>query len=150
MRALAFIILLALLSGCKHPPMSSSSSGRSPTQPGRLIGGADRIIVTNTFPPLLEERYRGFSLTISGDEARKIIRGVSSMWPYSSTTPPTLPTNSIFEWELRFYRGTNHLAVIYLAGSTFTFEDQEYGGDKGVLEAFSRRLFKLTTPPEER
>jgi hypothetical protein len=61
-----------------------------------------------------------------------------------------LPTDSIFDWELRFYRGTNHLAVIHLASSTFTFENQEYGGDKGVLEAFSHKLLKLTTPPEDR
>jgi hypothetical protein len=53
-------------------------------------------------------------------------------------------TDSIFCWEVRFYKGTDPLANIYLAGSTFTFEGNEYFGDTGELESLSRKLLKLS------
>jgi hypothetical protein len=148
-RIFGFIVVLALLSGCKHPPMSSGHSATAPARIGYLIAGADRIVITNMLA-LINEKYRGFSLTISGDEARKIVKDVSCMQSFSSTIPPTMPTGSIFNWELKFYKGTNSLIAIYLADTTFIFEKEEYGGDAGELHALSDKLLKLTTSPEDR
>jgi len=86
------------------------------------------------------ERYRGFSLTISGNEVRRIVKDVAFMRPARGVV-----TDSMFGWELRFYRSREDLAAIYLASSTFTFEDNEYLGDIGELEALFRKLLKLTT-----
>jgi len=142
MRIFGLILVLALLSGCQHPPPPATA----PTRLARLIADADHIVVTfrppgsHPIPP--PDRYRDFSLTISGDEARKIVRDVSAM----RDAFPAF-TDSLWGWQLRFYRGDDCLATIYLSSTTFLFEEHEYVGDTGALEALTRKLWKLTTPP---
>jgi hypothetical protein len=113
----------------------------APTRLGLVISDADRIVITNRLAPR-QQRYRGFSLAISGDDARGIVKDVAFMSPARGEV-----TDSYFDWELRFYVGTESLAAIYLASSTFTFEGNEYFGDTGQLKALSGKLLKLTTPP---
>jgi hypothetical protein len=98
-----------------------------------LTAGADRIVATNSCG-----LYPSFSLTISGDEARRIVRDVSSMHPVP------LPSNCIFCWELRFYRDGQDLASIHVCHDMFIFGNDEYYGDTGVLGALSDKLDKLT------
>ena len=96
-------------------------------------------------------QYRDFNLTLSGGEARKIVRDVSSMVSFSSTRPPTGEPTAIFAWELRFYHDTNYLTSIYLAESMdediFEFGDEQYGGDTGALKALPGQITEMTTPP---
>jgi len=121
------------------------ATGTPSTNLVRLIAGTDRIVVTNRMASGIAQ-YRGFNLTLSGGETRKIVRDVSSMVSFSSTRPPTGEANAIFAWELRFYQGTNYLTSIYLAESMaediFEFGDEQYGGDTGALKALSDRLHR--------
>ncbi len=167
MHIIAIVVLLFLACGCdKHSQIGSSyptsepttsrfdwashwATGTTSTNLVRLIAEADRIVVTNRLASGIDA-YRGFSLTLSGHEASDIVKDVSSMVAFSSTKPPTARSNSIFDWELRFYHGTNYLTAIYLDGTTFEFDGDEYGGDTGALKALSDRLLKLTTPPQYR
>jgi len=138
--SLGLIAVLALLGGCSHPAVRGNGRTAAPTRLGLLISDADRIVVTKGSASQVAS-YRGFSLTISGNELRKIVKDVAFMKPARGVV-----TDSFFGWELRFYRGREDLAAIYLASSTFTFEDNEYLGDTGELEALFRKLLKLTTP----
>jgi hypothetical protein len=137
---LGFLVVGAL-AGCHHP----SPTATAPTRLACLIADTDHIVVTyrppgnHPVPP--PDRYRDFSLTISGDEARKIVRDVSAM----RDGFPNF-TDSIWCWELRFYRGEDCSATIYLSSTTFLFEGHEYFGDTGALQALSRKIWKLTTP----
>jgi hypothetical protein len=130
-----FMVLLALVSGCKHPPMNSGHSTADPTKLAYLIADADRIVITNTLPSACP-MYWGFTLTISGNEAKEIISDVSAM------NPGFQPIDSRLSWELRFYRDADFLAAIHLASTTFVFGNEEYVGDRGALRALSDRLLK--------
>jgi hypothetical protein len=123
MRILAFIGLLALLSD-SHP-----------TKLAHLIADADHIVITHRFAASIE-KYRGFSLTVSGDKAREIVRTVSS-------AQSCAPCDCIYGWDMKFYRETNFLAEIQFGGH-FIFEKQEYYDDSGVLERFDSELLKKT------
>jgi hypothetical protein len=147
MRIFSLILVLALLSRCQHPPPPPTA----PTRLACLIADADHIVVRYRPPgtpgrhhPLpIPDEYRDFSLTISGDEARKIVRDVSAMrddFPYFS--------DSIWSWELRFYRGEDYLATANFDSGFLLFEEHEYVGDTGALRALSRKL--LNTQPNKR
>ena len=86
------------------------------TKIGYLIAGADRIAARNTYGD------SHFDFIISGNTARNIVADVSVMQPAPGQT------DSVWEWELKFYKGTNYLAAINLASETFVFEDEEYFG----------------------
>src|SRR5258708_741755 len=144
MRIFSLILVLALMSGCQHPP----ASGSHPTKLAGLIAGADSIVITYRLPPWDHavpppERYRGFSLAISGDETRKIVMAVSTAEQSGGFT------DSVFPWDLKFYRETQLLVEIHLQGSHFMFEAVEFQ-DGRVLEHLDEDLYKRTTPPNEK
>ena len=130
--AVLMFLVVSALSGCKHPPMSG---GHPPAKLAGLITGTDRIFITNRFGDR-EPRYRGFSLTISADEAGQIVRAISS-------SELCAPTDSVFDWDLRFYREAQLLADVHLQGSHFVFEGEEYS-DGHVLERLYHELLKCT------
>jgi len=130
--AVLSLLVVSILSACKHPPITN---GYPPAKLASLIAGADRIVVTNRFADR-EPRYRGFSLTISGDEAGQVVRAVSSSEHFA-------PTDSVFNWDLRFYREAQFLADVHLQGSHFVFEGEEYS-DGRVLERVCHDLLKRT------
>ena len=140
-----FIVALVLASGCAQPSRTRSHS-LSQSQATNDIAGhvldADHIIITNRFATIME-KYRGFRLTISGDEARKIVRAVSS-------AKRCAPTDSVFDWDLKFYREAHFLADIRLQGSHCVFEGDEYYDMGGVLDHLYHDLLKRTTRPESR
>ena len=127
---LAFLGVVAL-SGCQHPP----SGGHPPTKLASLIADADHVVITNRFADRMP-RSRGFSLAISGDEGRQIVRAVSSAQQCAFT-------DSVFDWDLQFYRETQLLADVHLQGSHFLFEAEEYF-DGHVLERLDHDLLKRT------
>ena len=136
-------VLIFLLTGMVSECQSSPTSGDHPTKLTTLIADADHIVVTNRLghaPPKLA----GFSLTISGDEARKIVRAVTSA--RFMCAPPC--TDSGFGWDLGFYRGTNFLTVVHMQSHVFVFgsvnKGEEYSDDTGVLEQLNRDLYKRT------
>lgn len=149
MRILGLIFVLAMLCGCDYPEIKRTSfETKQPALAQNLIG-ADRIVITNFDAPIIKQLH-GFTLILSDDETRTIVRDVSQMYAFSATTPPTMPTNSSFNWELRFYRGTNFLVSIRLGSSTFEYGNDEFGGDNGALEALSDKLSKSVVPSEGR
>jgi hypothetical protein len=130
--AVLSVLFVTALSGCNEP---ATIRGAPPATLTSLIADADHIVVTNRFAGR-EPRYRGFSLTISGDEARRIVRAIAA----SEHCPPT---DSAFDWDLKFYRGEEFLAGIQLQGSHFVFEGEEYF-DGRTLERLYHDLLKRT------
>lgn len=130
--ALTFMVI-CILSGCRSAP--NGTGYHVPTHLINQIASTDHIIITNRFADR-EPRYRGFNFTVSGDEASKIVHAVSS-------AQHCAPTDSIFNWDLQFYRGTHLLADIHLQGSHFVFEGEEYF-DGRVLERLYHDLLKRT------
>jgi hypothetical protein len=100
-----------------------------------MIADTDYIVITNRFADRVS-RYHGFSFTLSGDEARQVVRAISS-------SQHCAPSDSVFDWDLQFYRGAQLSADIHLQGSHFVFEGEEYF-DGRVLEQLHRDLLKRT------
>ncbi len=98
------------------------------------ITNADHIVITNRLADF-EKKYRAFSLTISGDGARNIVRTVS----FTKPTGGCLCFNS---WDMKFYRETNFLADVELGEGLVVFEGQWYKDDSGVLKRFDSELWK--------
>jgi hypothetical protein len=101
------------------------------------IANADHIVITNRLAAF-EEKYRAFSLTISGDGARNIVRTVSFAKPIG-------PCKCINSWDMKFYRETNYLADVQLGEGQCVFEGQWYDDDSGVLKRFDSELWKQIT-----
>jgi hypothetical protein len=138
MKTLLFTFTFFLVTVCNGLAQTNTMvppAGSTPTKLAHLIASADHIIITNRFADL-ETRYRGFSLTISGDEARRIVRAISSSQHCG-------PTDSLFDWDLQFYREAQFLADVHLQGSHFVFEGEEYF-DGRVLEELYHDLLKRT------
>jgi hypothetical protein len=148
-RIFGLICLSVLLCGCEYSQVKCTSLEPKQTTLAAKLVCADRIVITNLDAPIIRQ-FQGFSLILSGRETYQIVGDISQMYAFSATTPPTLPTNSSFDWELRFYRRTNFLVSIRMGSSTFEYDNDEFGGDNGALEALSDRLSNLITPSEER
>lgn len=149
MRILGLILLSVMFCGCECPKVKCTTVDPKRASMAEILVGADRIVITNLDAPTIKQ-FQGFSLTLSSNETRQIVKDLSQMYGFSTTTPPTMRTNSSFDWELRFYRGTNFLVSIRLGSSTFEYDNDEFGGDNGALEALSDKLSELVVPPEER
>jgi len=140
-----FSVALVLASGCAQPSRTSSHSLSRPQTTNdiaRHVLDADHIVITNRFASIME-KYRGFRLSIPGEEARKIVRAVSS-------AKRCAPTDSVFDWDLKFYREAHFLAGIRLQGAHCVFEGDEYYDTSGVLDHLYHDLLKRTTRPESR
>jgi len=143
MKALLFALAICtlLLPAGAQTNTAVPVAGSISTNLAYLIASADHIIVTNRLDRWQEAQYRGFSLSISGDHARNIVRVVSSAEPGG-------PCKCFPEWSMRFYRETNFLADIQLGSDYFVFDEQWYFDHSGVLERFSSELYKqMKTPP---
>jgi hypothetical protein len=146
MKTLLFTFSLFLVAICSGLAQTNAAVRPTPTTPtslSQLVASADHIIATNRFG-YDDPRYRGFSLTISADEARKTVSAVSNARLLCS--PPC--TDSMFDWDLQFYRGANLLAVVHAQGSHFMLGDwkkgAEYADSTGVLQKFWGDLEKRT------
>lgn len=114
MRILVLILLVAALSGCsarrreQAPPVAVVT----PATLKERIADADRIIVTNRFADD-NKRYRGFSMTVSGAEVKRVIKAILAAERLD------VGTLSIWDWDFKFYREHNYLGSIYSQGSVF-------------------------------
>jgi hypothetical protein len=133
---MSLAVVFAMASGCAHSTAKNRTA--APSTLGQRIFEADRIVITQRWAST-DPRLRGFTHTLSGDEVRKVVNDVAFMTPAQGVL-----TDSIFSWELQFYKGAEPLAAIYLAGATFTFEDKEYFGDTRELSRLLRRLLRLS------
>ncbi len=95
------------------------------------IAATDRIIATNWAAAGFGEQP--FSIPIPGDKVKGIVRAVSGATFYANQEHP----NWEWDWQLRFYKGTNLLAAIYFAGDTF-LTDGVYRDPTGALERVYR------------
>ena len=147
MKTLIFTFILFLVTVCNGLAQINTTvpaAGSTTTNLAHLIASADHIVITNRFADADPEMLRGFSLSISGNRVSKIVAAVSSA---SRLQGGTL---SAWDWELRFFRGTNRLAVIDFQGSVFLAENVEYSDDTGVLEKLYSELLDRTTRPGDR
>jgi hypothetical protein len=71
---------------------------------GGIVAKSDRVSAANS--------TRGLGLTVSGDEAQKVVRAVSAARSCDSSFLS-------YSCYLTFYRGTNFLAGVLLEGSRF-------------------------------
>jgi len=91
----------------------------------RQIAKADRVVLTNA--------YQGFSISVTGSEARRIVRAVSS----ARKLPPNA-TSSV-EFRTEFYRGTNLLGAVVGCGRGFGVDGIGYDDNSGALQALYER-----------
>jgi hypothetical protein len=134
------LFLAAVCNGLAQTNSAVPAPGSQPTKLAHLIANADHIIVTNRSVP----RYRGFSISISGPRVGQIVRAVSS------ATRNQAETNSEWDWEIQFFKGTNRLAVVNFQGSMFLAENGEYHDGSGELKKLESEISIRTTRPEER
>jgi hypothetical protein len=129
------LFLVALCEGLAQTNTIVTSPDSTLINLSNLMANADHIIVTNANTGF-DSRRRGFSLTISGDEVRKIMKAVTGA--RLRCAPPC--TGSLCLDELQFYRGVQMLAVIHLEDSYFVVGDvhkgREYKDDSGALHQF--------------
>jgi len=133
MRIIYLIFAIALLVGCKPTP------GITPTKLAHQIADTDHIIATyyhrtGHVPPEISE----FSITITGDDARQIVRAISQ-----STSDGT-QTLCMPEWELQFYKGTNRLAAVGFGCSLVWVNRAEFRDESGTLEKLDHAIYAQT------
>jgi hypothetical protein len=95
------------------------------TKLARQFAGADCVVVTNV--------YHGIGISVTGDEARRVVRAVSS----ARKLPPETLTSA--EVRTEFYRGTNFLGAVLGCGSLFGNKDGGYEDESGVFKALDER-----------
>jgi hypothetical protein len=135
------VLAVALASGCSQP--SPKHSGTANDIAPR-ISGADRVVITNRLAGL-NKRYQGFSYKVKGRMAEEIVEAVSFAPAHS---PPV--TDSLCDWDLQFWKGTNHLASVDYSGNVFRLDNREYVDDSGTLDKLSGELYRRITPSWER
>ncbi len=133
----ALIVAVVLAAGCSQP---SPKHAAAPNDFAPRIAGADRVVLTNRLAGL-NRRYLGFSYAVSGRAAADIVEAVSVAPGHS---PPFI--DLLYDWDLQFWKGTNHLASVEYAGNVFRFDDREYVDKSGVLDSLSFELYRRTTP----
>lgn len=119
--ALPFI---GILSGCVEDgpprpipilPMPGSYNDGTPSWLIDAIVSADHIVVTNRLAGQPDAPgYAGFSVTITGNEMKRVIHAVSSLRTsvYELTGERS---GTFYEWQLQFYRGTELLGAADLS-----------------------------------
>jgi hypothetical protein len=130
-RISSFIVVVATLLGSQAPALSATNAPTAAIVSGTLtltllaqcIAVSDRIVATNW-----ATGYPGFSISISGDQVKQIVKAVSTATRYANQEHP----DSEWDWQLHFYAGTNFLSAICIARDTF-LADGVYRDDAGVL-----------------
>jgi hypothetical protein len=146
------IIIATMLSGCKHETgMRNQPAASAPNQsfwtPAdflKQIAPADHIVITNRLAGQLPQ-YQGFSVTISGRKMKNIVHALSLLKTY----PNDPGSSSIWDWQLQFYQGTNHLGTANFQGSAIVI-DREYNDQTGVLDKLYREIMERTRTPEDK
>jgi hypothetical protein len=150
MRFFIFIVFLAVVAGCRHPASTSQrltslppdlSAYRTSTNLASQIAGADSVIVTNNGSAPIEIQGIGFSL--GGNKAREVILAISSARHYDSL----IPSGILWEWEIRFYRGTSYIASVPFEGSDFAGDGGFlYDDESGALDKLYQEILRRAKP----
>jgi hypothetical protein len=150
MRIFSLLLIVTLLSGCRHLATTSSS----PTKLALRIADADNIVVTSFFAQW-DKEHEGMRFVIKGQTARKIVRAVSGGERLS------MGVGDYPSWNLQFYRGTNYLDYISFEGPIYRVYDckgnegdwrrdwpySQYGDDAKVLQSLDDYLTELAKRP---
>ena len=112
--------MLALF-GCSKPTYP-------PAELSQRLATADRAVVTNSLPP--------FGSVVTGEEVSRLAKAIAS------ATQDKSPAGAMFNWDVKFYSGTNFLCLIHMQDRGFLLEDEEYSDDTGVLKAFYEKLLR--------
>jgi hypothetical protein len=104
----------------------------------RRIAKADRVIATN--------RYGGFSISITGEEARRVIQAVSA----AKKENPLIEASP--DLRIEFFQGTNLLGAVGMCRSVIGIDGTSYSDRTGVLEALDDkyRQERLNPTPHDR
>ena len=86
------------------------------------------MVVTNA--------HYGIGISVTGDEAKKVVRAVSS----ARKLPPETSTSA--EVRTEFYRGTNFLGAVLGCRSLFGGKDGSYEDESGVFEALYEKYWE--------
>lgn len=140
--AIGLLVAVGLFSGCYRSKnnhyLTTPPTGldyRTPETLAKQIVSADRIIITYRFANHVNKQLQSFSFSVVGRRVKEIIEAVSSSKENSN------PSDSMWEWELHFYKGRNSLAAVDFAGSVF-LADGEYHDESGVLEKLQQDVLK--------
>lgn len=101
---------------------------QQPTKLARQIAGADHIVATNHGTSAV--------LSLSGKEFEKFAQAVVSAKRYRKYY------GDIFDWEVRFYAGTNFITAVQLQDRVFRIDGTQYSDETGVLQAFYEGPFR--------
>jgi hypothetical protein len=116
-------LLMLVLCGCSKPT-------HPPAELSQRIAEADHVVVTN--------HYRAFGSAMSGAEISSLAKAVASA--KKKTVGADFDWMSPRVWDIEFYTGTNHLAVVPVCYGIFQLEGVEYADSTGVIEAFWKKL----------
>ena len=150
--ALGILAGMALWCGCKNdvglsnnhrqpendPDFMLKAKPVAPTEFIKKIRHTDHIIITNRYADW-QKAYQGFSLTLSGDKMKRIVKAISLL----KVNPYSPGSASGWEWQLQFYQGTNCLGIANFDGMAIVI-DREYPDETGVLEELYDELTELT------
>jgi len=138
MRVLGFMVLLALMAGCKQPsPTHTAAQAQNKVSVNRIPSDADLAAQMSAYTRLKHLIARADRIvavngalehTISGKSAKNVVRAISSARPFS-------PCDCDSDWDLKFYRNTNYLATVRIYDNLFEFENEQYYDTSGTLES---------------
>jgi len=123
-----FTILCSLLAfvlcGC-------SGTKQLPSEFSQQFSTADRLEVTN--------RYYLFGTSVSGADVSSLTKAIKS------ARKKTRGADADCDWDVKFYSGTNYLAVIHLNRDVIMVEDVQYHDGTGFVMTFWQKLVKAAT-----
>jgi len=79
-------------------------------------------------------------MSVSGPKVGKVCRAIACAKRLE------LPTNSMWEWELQFYKSTNRLAAIRFQGEVFLADGGEWEDSTGTLSKLYLEALKREPP----
>ena len=110
------LLSLALLCSCSPPSLPHKLAG--------LIASADHVVAS--------DRYAGYRITLSGDEARRLIAALCAAERDKNCY------SAIFGCHVDFYAGTNLLVTIRCQDRAFWAGTEQYSEGSGVLKALQK------------
>ena len=127
---LYFMAMLCLLNGCLW------GYNAAPTHLYRQIVPADHIVVTNSLAGHRRMGYENFSKTITGQDAKEVIRAISTLREHREGFCE-LRSSTYYEWHLQFYRGTKLLGTADLDEGLVQCDDEEYRTSETLKELYN-------------
>lgn len=119
----SFLALVVLVCACGCSPNKNLA---------RSLKEADRVVVTNSFD--------GLSITVTGKEVNRMVKAIAS----GEKLPPSIAAS--VDFNLQFFKGTEHLATLPTSVMIFWAGDKAYSDRTGTLEALKAK-YREEHPP---